>query len=106
MLQFLDADWIRSASPGGFWAVAGGAWVLALAGLIGAYYFFRRLQFLEDTPQSLLRSAAQGYVQLQGNGKLMPGQPIVAPLTQNRCVWWSYRIEERVTDSKGRTSWS
>jgi hypothetical protein len=104
MLAFLDPEWIRAAAPGEFWTIAGIAWALSLAGLIGAFYFFRRLQYLEDTPQSLIRSAAQGYVELQGSGRLMPGEPIVAPLTQNRCLWWSYRVEQKVSSGR-RTTW-
>jgi hypothetical protein len=57
---------------------------------------------LKDTPRSLIRSAAQGYVELQGTAKLMPGAPIYAPLTGKCCVWWSYRIESR---SRSGGSW-
>lgn len=104
MFQFLTADWIRGADPGTFWFTAILAWTACLGGLLLAWLFTRRLRLIEDTPQSLIRSAAQGYLELRGNCCLMPGQPIMAPLTRQRCVWWSYRIEERV-NTRRSLSW-
>jgi hypothetical protein len=71
------------------------AWGAFLLGGYGLWRYYRRLTALKDTPRSLIRSAAQGYVELQGTARLMPGPPIVAPLSGKRCVWWSYRIESR-----------
>jgi hypothetical protein len=95
MFYFLDAHWIVAAGPGDFWLSAGIALLLTLAGLAGFLLFLRRLSFVKDTPQSLIRSAAQGYVELQGACRLMPGAPIIAPLTRQPCVWWSYSIEQK-----------
>ena len=96
MSALLDTDWIRYADPGHFWPMLFAAWGIALAAFAGIWYFFRRLRLIEDTPQSLIRSAAQGYVELQGQCKLMPGEPIIAPLTGMRCLWWSYTIDSQV----------
>ena len=52
----------------------------------------RRARELEDTPPSRIRSAAQGYVQLLGRPRPMPGPRIQSPLTGTPCVWWHYRI--------------
>ena len=52
----------------------------------------RRARELGDTPQSRIRSAAQGYVQLLGRARLMPGPRIVSPLTGAPCVWWRFRV--------------
>ena len=100
MLDFIDSEWVRSASPANFWLITCGIWAVTLAGFIGTFYFFQRLRLIEDTPKSLVRSAAQGYVELQGSCKLMPGEPIIAPLTRQPCVWWSYRVEEHVGSGK------
>ena len=94
MLPFLDPAWIHAADPGNFWFTVTVAWLLSLVGCFAAWKFYRRLNLVRDTPKSLIRSAAQGYVELQGTARLMPGPPILAPLTQNRCVWWSYSVEE------------
>ena len=58
-------------------------------------HFLRRARDIENTPLSLVRSAAQGAVELEGNVRLMPGPPIVSPLSNMQCVWWSYKIERR-----------
>lgn len=79
------------------------AWGAFLLGGFGLWRYYRRLGVLKDTPRSLIRSAAQGYVELQGTAKLMPGPPIMAPLSGKPCVWWSYRIQSR---SRSRGSWS
>ena len=99
-MGFLDAAWIRDLDPGHFWALTLAAWAAALVCLFAGWRQFRRLQVVEDTPKSLVRSAAQGYVELAGTSRLMPGEPILAPLTRMRCVWWSYRIEEYVGSGK------
>lgn len=106
MLHFLDTHWLVTAGSGDFWMTAGIAVLLALAGFAGFFLFLRRLRFVEDTPQSLIRSAAQGYVELQGVCRLMPGAPIIAPLTQQTCVWWSYSIEQKSSSGNNRVTWN
>jgi hypothetical protein len=71
--------------------------LLALAGLslVGMISRLRRLGVLENTATSKLRSAAQGYVELKGNARMLPGEPVRAGLSGRRCVWWAYRVEER-----------
>lgn len=83
--------------------------VVALAGATvgGGWWFWRQLaraRLLEDMPTSKIRSAAQGYVELQG--VLLPGpdEPLRAPLTGKPCLWWHYRIEEQRSSGK-RKSW-
>jgi hypothetical protein len=93
VFHFLDPGWIRSADPGGFsftLAVISGLSLLAL------WYAGRsslQLRAIAAIPSSLIRSAAQGYVRLDGKARLLSGDPIVAPLSCMRCTWWSYRIE-------------
>jgi hypothetical protein len=50
-----------------------------------------------DLPTAKARSAHQGYVELEGVGRLMDGPPIVAPLSGLPCVCYRYRIEELST---------
>ncbi len=59
------------------------------------------IRLIEDTPTCKIRSAPQGYVELEGLGKLMDGPPIVAKLSGLSCVWFRYRIEEYVATGKG-----
>ncbi len=62
-----------------------------MAGWLGWHYLSRARE-LEDTPQSRIRSAAQGYVQLLGRARLMPGPPILSPLSGTPCIWWHCRV--------------
>ncbi len=86
---------IHAAEPASFWFWTCALCVLTLAALIAGFLFLLRAWTVEETPLSLIRSAAQGYVKLEGHADLMPGPPILSPLTGTRCVWWSYKVEER-----------
>jgi len=112
---------MQKTTPDGLLGLAPAGWVDWAAGLstqefvlfsilgIGAtlaslYYlfrFFHRARIIEDIPTSRIRSAAQGYVELEGHGELMEGPPITAPLSGKICLWYRYRIEER-EDERGR----
>jgi hypothetical protein len=76
---------------------------IGVAGLYGALYFGRRAWRLADTPIARVRSAPQGYVELYGRACLLPGPPILAPLSGLPCAWYRYRIDER--SSGGRWWW-
>lgn len=54
------------------------------------------IRLIEDTPTARIRSAPQGYVELEGVGKLMDGPPIIAKLSGLPCVWYRYKIEQQV----------
>ncbi len=60
------------------------------------------VRLIEDTPTARIRSAPQGYVELEGLGKMMDGPPIIARLSGLPCVWFRYKIEERITNTTGR----
>lgn len=53
----------------------------------------RRGRAVADTPTSLIASAAQGYVELAGRSRSLPGRPLAAPLSGEPCVWHRYRVE-------------
>ncbi len=91
------------------------AWVTAflsaasLAGLVWWWLTLRRGRLMANTPTSRIRSAAQGFVELDGTGHWLPDDRITAPLTGRSCVWWEYAIHERRTrhTSKGsQTYWA
>lgn len=74
--------------------------VLALTTLAALYALYRmltrlrRARWVEDTPTSRIRSAAQGLVEL--NGELDAGghAPLISPLTETDCLWYRFRVEE------------
>lgn len=87
--MFVWLDKIANAPPG-LLAVFG---VLAGAGLVIAGTALRRARLIEDAATARVRSAHQGYIELQGHAVAMDGEPIIAPLSQTQCCWYSYRVE-------------
>ncbi len=70
---------------------------LAGGGLYSLWYglrSWRENRLVADTPTSRVRSAAQGYVELIGKGRLPAGIDNRAPLSKKPCTWWRYQIEE------------
>jgi len=87
-----------------FWIITG---ILIAAGMglfATGLHWLRRGRLFEDTATSRIRSAAQGYVELEGRAQLMPGDPIVAPLTGGRCCWWRTQVEYR--DHARKRDWT
>ena len=106
-LQQIAGD-LRQADAGHFWFwtlfAAAGALVLFWL----AFRYLRQSRLIQDTPVSRIRSAAQGYVRLQGHARLLPGPEIHSPLSGARCCWWWYRIERQETtyrNGKRSTEW-
>lgn len=93
---------MQTADPGNFWLWVIVLCVVAMLALVAGFVFLLRAWTVEDVPVSPIRSAAQGYVKLEGRADLMPGPPIISPLTQNHCTWWSYKVEERVRTGRNR----
>lgn len=73
---------------------------------VATFVYLIRARTMENTPTARVRSAPQGYVELEGQARLMEGEPIVAPLRGLRCCWWRYKVEEKRRSADGkRTSW-
>jgi hypothetical protein len=88
-------------------------WAMALVcALITAYALYRFLssvkrdRYFADTPLAKIRSAAQGFVRVEGRAGPAPGEDPAAPLSGRACVWWDYQIAERRTNSKGQEEWN
>jgi len=93
-------NWAKHSPGDDFWTFAIILVLLTVGGFIGAFYFFLRKRIIEDTPTSNIRSAAQGYVELYGVGKLMECSTITGPLTGIPCTWYQYTIEEYRSSGK------
>jgi len=88
------ALWAQTSPADDFWGAMAVLIALTLGGFIGAFYYFSRKRMMENTPTSKIRSAAQGFVELEGRGQLLDGPLIAAPLSGITSVWYSYEIEE------------
>lgn len=89
---------IVEAAPAPFWALC----VLAAAAAIKGLMLFARSanlsRLIADLPSSTIRSAAQGYVRLQGRARMLPGEPVIAPLSGKPCVWFRFKVEQNAHD--------
>jgi hypothetical protein len=84
-----------------FVAFSGFATFAAGAGFLGGFRGIRRARLIEDVPTAKIRSAHQGYVELDGTARVLDGLPIIAPLSGVQCCWYSYKVERR-----SRKSWT
>ncbi|MES0872821.1 GIDE domain-containing protein [Sinimarinibacterium thermocellulolyticum] len=98
------AQLLADADAGWFWPCTLLALGAALASFVLAFVSLKHARLIEDTPTSRIRSAAQGYVEIQGRARLMPGPDIVSPLTGTRCCWWQYRVQ-RIEGSGRNRRW-
>ena len=101
-------DQIAAAPTGSFWVAIAIAAALCILAALFAVSALRRRYAITGTATSLIRSAAQGYVELEGYGELLDGEPIIAPLSQRRCTWYRYKIErrrDRVSGSRRESEW-
>ncbi len=93
---------IHVAHPAPFWLASGVGALLAAALLYGALNSLNHKRMVENMPTALIRSAAQGYTELRGMAALMDGDPILAPASLRRCVWFKYKIEHYEEAGHGR----
>jgi len=79
--------------------------MLFCGGLWWCHKGLASMRHAQDTPTSKIRSAAQGYVELEGIAKPVAGQPLVhSALTRTPCLWWSYEIQIYKLE-KNRQGW-
>ncbi|MGR9074400.1 MAG: GIDE domain-containing protein [Gammaproteobacteria bacterium] len=93
------ASSIAGAEPQNFWIAVVFGFLAASACFYLTFRFLQRSRLIADTPTAKIRSAAQGYTELEGKAELMPGAAVIAPLTGEPCPWYSYKIEKRRTGS-------
>jgi hypothetical protein len=76
------------------------AWLFCLGGiavlaLLSWVALLRRRHAITGTPTSRIATAAQGYVELQGQGLPLDINPLHSPLTGASCLWYRYQVEQR-----------
>lgn len=96
--------WATQAPADDFWPIAIGLAVISLVCFVAGFTYLYRKRIIQDTPTSKIRSAAQGYVELIGEGQLPDGEIITAPLSGKTCLWYSYEIQEKRRSGKN-TRW-
>ena len=85
--------WVHNAPPDDFWLLAVILAIVCLVSTARGFMFLVRKRTIQDIPTSRIRSAAQGYVELEGVCELMDGPPILSPLTGSQCAWYQYSVQ-------------
>jgi len=85
-----------------------GAWLtcvalMSLVSLVAWISALQRRRAITDTPTSRIASAAQGYVELSGQGKPLDYPPLLSQLTSLPCLWYRYRVEEKSGNDEWKT---
>ncbi|KRH98453.1 GIDE domain-containing protein [Curvibacter sp. PAE-UM] len=80
--------------------VLAGMALLALLGWVGA---LRRRHAITGMPTSRIASAAQGYVELHGQGRPLDLNPLHSPLSGAACLWYRYQVEHKTNEDKWET---
>lgn len=77
--------------------------IMAIISLIAWLAALYRLRVIRDTPTSRIASAAQGYVELHGQGRSFADIPLISKNSALPCLWYRYIIERRGSDNKWHT---
>lgn len=83
-----------SLDPAAFMALLIVSALLCLISLPVGFYFIRHGRIMQDTPTSKIRSASQGFVELEGQARSIDDKPLSAPGTRTDCVWYDFKAEE------------
>lgn len=82
--------------------------ILAVILMITCFTNLTIARDIANTPSSKIRSAAQGFVEIQGVATPVSA-PLIAPLTGKPCCWYRYDIEREVSvqndDGSTSTEW-
>lgn len=85
--------------------------VFAFICLYYSFYYLKNLRSIEDIPPSKVRSATQGFVELNGISRsLTKVPPLTGKLTGQPCAWYYYKIEwfytTQISDQETRSQWN
>jgi hypothetical protein len=76
--------------------------IMAAISILAWLSALNRLRAIRDTPTSKIASAAQGYVELTGQGHPF-GEPLLGKLSLLPCLWYRYKVERRESNNKWKT---
>lgn len=83
---------IKNVPPQFFWFFVIFLSLFALYFFYECYKNFIAARKMQDTPTAKIRSAPQGYVELEGIQRCLPEQPIHGFLSKLPCTWYRYAI--------------
>lgn len=72
--------------------------LISIAALFGWLRAIHHSRLILDTPTSRIASAAQGYVELFGEGRPLSGTPLLSPMNALPVLWYRLKIEQKSGD--------
>ena len=72
--------------------------LIGIAALFGWLRALHHSRLILDTPTSRIASAAQGYIELFGEGKALSGTPLLSPMNGLPVLWYRLKIEQKSGD--------
>ncbi len=100
----IDISNIQNMPPGEFWGFLLFPSAITIFCLWAFVHYLRLNRLIEDTPTSKVRSAAQGFCELEGRAVLVANSQLASPLSGKPCIWFRFKIERKVQSGKN-TSW-
>lgn len=71
------------------------AWIIiSIIAFIYSFVNLSRARLIEDIPTAKIRSAPQGYVEIEGKALPLPDKKLISPISKRECCWYSYKIRE------------
>lgn len=95
-------DWLTGLGPGFFLLIWAGSAGLTLLFIFLGFRYLIRARIIAHTPTARLRSAAQGFNEIEGTGRPLNGEPLRSPLTFTPCLWFDISIERRESSGNNR----
>lgn len=91
--------WVRSLDPPQFFVVLVALLLASVGGALLARFGLRRARHVGTLPTALIRSAAQGYVELKGMAQAEDGRLLHSPRSATPCLWYDYTEFRRTTEN-------
>lgn len=104
MQEFISSveELLLQLEPDEFWPAMAFLIVICPFSFYWMVRWYRNARKIENIPTAKIRSAAQGYIEIIGQSLLMDGPKITSPLSGKPCVWYHYKIEEKIRTSSSK----
>ncbi len=77
--------------------------IIAVISIVAWLTALQKLRAVRDTPTSKIASAAQGYIELVGNGIPFGDTALLSKHTLLPCLWYRYTIEQQDSEKNWKT---
>ncbi|MEY3183105.1 MAG: hypothetical protein RLZ35_1090 [Pseudomonadota bacterium] len=104
-VQAFTGQRLKDTAPESFYSIVGILIVFCLLATRTVFKTLSAYRAIKSIPTSLIRSAAQGQVELNGIQHSSLVSPLKSPLTLTACTWYDYVIQKKEIDTQQRVTW-